>query len=108
MLDLLDQIKPTGPNIEQKTVFGNQAFFMNGNMFCGLHGNQMVFRLDEAGRQRFLAENTGSKQFEPFPGKPMKEYVSASEVMLKNSELLEKWVEASTTFAKTLPPKVKK
>jgi TfoX/Sxy family transcriptional regulator of competence genes len=65
-------IVPVAPGVAQKPMFGNQAAFVNGNMFCGLFGDDLFVRLPESRLQELLA--SGGRPFEPMPGRAMKGY----------------------------------
>ena len=64
------------PGAEPRKVFVYPAAFVNGNMFCGCHQENVVLRLGEEDRAKLLQEE-GARVFEPMPGRPMKEYVVA-------------------------------
>jgi TfoX/Sxy family transcriptional regulator of competence genes len=94
------------PMAEQRKLFGYPAAFVNGQMFTGLHQDNMILRLSEADRAKFMAEYR-TKLFEPMPGRPMKEYVLVPKTMLKSSTQLNAWIGRALAYAKGLPPKVK-
>ncbi len=58
---------------EVKAMFGNLGGFVNGNMFCGLFGDDLGVRLDPDNRAALLA--AGGSHFGP-EERPMKEYVT--------------------------------
>ncbi len=88
-------------------MFGYPCAFVNGNMFTGLHQEALIVRLDEDGRNRLIDE-AGAWQFEPMPGRPMREYVALPEPVLKDREKLVEIIRSAKRFAASLPPKVKK
>ncbi len=92
---------------EPRKMFGYSCAFVNGNMFTGLHEGGMVLRLPEEQRVEFLRLK-GAKQFEPMPGRVMREYVVVPKVLLDSPERLRTWVEKSLTFVSSLPTKPKK
>ncbi len=73
----------------------------------GLHQEHLFLRLSEEDRKAFLKLDQGS-QFEPMPGRIMREYVVVPSWMTKNVEELEKWISKSLTYVLSLPPKPKK
>jgi TfoX/Sxy family transcriptional regulator of competence genes len=94
------------PMAEQRKMFGYPCAFVNGQMFVGVFADRLMMRLSEEDRAKFL-KLPGAKQFEPMPGRPMKEYVEVPEAMLRPAEL-KKWLKKSLAYAQGLPPKKKK
>lgn len=88
-------------------MFGYPCAFVNGNMFTGLHQEALIVRLGEEDRKR-LIEEVGASQFEPLPGRPMREYVALPETVLIDREQLTEIIRSARDFAASLPPKVKK
>ena len=70
-----ESVLPDDPRVQVKPMFGNVAGFLNGNMFMGLFGADLLVRLSEADRAEILQED-GTSIFEPMAGRPMKEYVA--------------------------------
>lgn len=95
------------PGAEPRKMFGYSCVFAKGNMFAGLHEGGMVLRLPDEQRAEFL-QLKGSKQFEPMPGRVMREYVVVPKVLLNAPEQLRAWVEKSLTYVSSLPAKPKK
>jgi TfoX/Sxy family transcriptional regulator of competence genes len=85
---------------QRKPMFGSPVYWVNGNMFAGVHQGSLFVRLSEADRQAIFAASDEAAPFEPMPGRPMKEYVTLPE------SLLPEWVERAHRYALTLPPKV--
>ena len=82
------------PGAEPRKMFGYSCVFAKGNMFAGLHEVGMVLRLSEEQRAEFLRLKD-AKQFEPMPGRVMREYVVVPKVLLDSPEGLRAWVEKS-------------
>ena len=93
------------PDAESRKMFGYPAAFVNGQMFAGLFGPEMILRLSESDRAAFVAQ-TGASAFEPMPGRPMREYVVVPEAV-RMSPALDHWLEWSARYARSLPPKQK-
>ena len=89
-----------------KKMFGYPAAFVNGQMFAGLFGADMILRLSESDRAAFVTQ-TGATPFEPMPGRAMREYVVVPEEV-RASPALAHWLEWSARYARSLPPKEKK
>jgi TfoX/Sxy family transcriptional regulator of competence genes len=92
------------PDAERRKMFGYPCVFVNGQLFAGVHQENIMLRLSEAERKAFLALE-GAHQFEPMPGRPMREYVVAPQSMLASPDDLIAWLEKSYAYAKSLPPK---
>ena len=95
------------PGAEPRKMFGYSCVFAKGNMFAGLHEVGMVLRLADVQRPEFLRLK-GAEQFEPMPGRVMREYVVVPKVLLKAPEQLRTWVEKSLAYVSSLPAKPKK
>ena len=95
------------PGADPRKMFGYSCVFAKGNMFAGLHEAGMVLRLPEEQRTEFL-QLKGAKQFEPMPGRVMREYVVVPKVLLDSPERLRVWVEKSLAYVSSLPAKVKR
>lgn len=107
MIAFFDAVAPKSEDIEKKKVFGYPACFVNGNMFVGLHENSFIIRLPEPDRAKAIGKE-GATQFEPMPGRPMKEYIVAAPQMLENPKKLADWIARSLIYARSLPAKAKK
>ncbi|MGZ3558873.1 MAG: TfoX/Sxy family protein [Thermodesulfobacteriota bacterium] len=95
------------PGAEPRKMFGYSCVFAKGNMFAGLHEAGMVLRLPEEQRDEFLRLK-GAKQFEPMPGRVMREYVVVPKVLLNAPDQLRAWVEKSLAYVSSLPAEPKK
>jgi hypothetical protein len=96
-----------GPPATPRKMFGFPAAFINGNMFMGLHQEDMVLRLPDDARTELLRTN-GARTFEPMPGRPMREYVVVPPALLKDRTKLSAWARRALDYCSLLPPKVKK
>jgi TfoX/Sxy family transcriptional regulator of competence genes len=105
-VSMFDAIAPGAEvGVEKRKMFGYPCRFLNGNMFMGLHNNNMILRLSEKDRATFL--KVGGKVFEPVPGRVMREYMVVPNEMIKLRDV-KVWIEKSLAFASSLPPKKKK
>ena len=95
------------PGAEPRKMFGYSCVFAKGNMFAGLHEAGMVLRLPDEQRAEFL-RSKGAEQFEPMPGRVMREYVIVPGVLLDASDQLRAWVEKSLAYVSSLPAKPRK
>ena len=101
-----DRAAPKDPRVVRKPMFGYPALFLNGNLFASTFQDKVIARLPEADRAR--AVRAGTTQFEPMPGRPMKEYVVVPATDVAKPAALAKWIERARAYAATLPAKEKK
>jgi TfoX/Sxy family transcriptional regulator of competence genes len=95
------------PGAEPRKMFGYSCVFAKGNMFAGLHEAGLVLRLPDEHRAEFL-QLKGAEQFEPMPGRVMREYVVVPKMLLETPEQLQEWVAVSLAYVSSLPAKGKK
>lgn len=95
------------PRVERRKMFGYPCAFASDNMFIGLHQENMLMRLPEGDRERFL-EQYKTEIFQPFPGRVMKEYVVVPHGLVRDPEALEPWIRRSLEYAASVKPKAKK
>ena len=88
--------------ITERKMFGGLAFMLNGHMFTGIVGEELMLRLGEAGAEAALRREHVREM--GFTGRPMKAMVFIQPAGLHGAALQE-WVEAAAAFARTLPPK---
>ncbi|HUZ85987.1 MAG TPA: TfoX/Sxy family protein [Candidatus Baltobacterales bacterium] len=67
------KLVPDGPGVSLKPMFGQLSAFVNGNMFCGLFGDDLVVRLPEP--EIAKVKEQGGRDFEPMAGHKMGGYV---------------------------------
>jgi TfoX/Sxy family transcriptional regulator of competence genes len=103
MVEAFDAIAP-GPPAERRKMFGYPAAFVNGNFFMGLHQDELVLRLPDDARAELMAAK-GARQFEPMPGRPMKEYVVVPAALVRDREAVAHWIARSLAWASSLAPK---
>ena len=102
-VDLYHQLIATHPEIERKGA-ANPYTSLNGHMFTLLHDSRrLAIRLPEDERAAFLKKYK-TTLFEAY-GAVMKEYVAVPEALLKNTKELQKYLELSYEYVRTLKPK---
>jgi len=89
---------------EPRKMFGYPAAFVSGNMFAGLHEAGLVMRLPQKQRGEFLALD-GARQFEPMPGRVMREYVVAPDALADEPGTVRSWLTKAFRYASSLPAK---
>jgi len=97
---------PKDPRVTSKLVFGNDAAFVNGNMFFGIYGDDVFVRLpDDDAKELLSAEGSGG--FEPVAGRVMAGYYTVPRSWKSHPEQVSKWVNRSLEWAAKLPKKTK-
>ena len=102
---MFDEVLPDDPRVERRKMFGCPCAFINGNMFAGLHQDNMMLRLPEPERARFLKEFQ-TTLFEPMPGRAMKEYVVVPGELFDEMDDLKKWIMISLDYVSKLQRKM--
>jgi TfoX/Sxy family transcriptional regulator of competence genes len=97
----------TGVEYVEKKMFGKFAYFINRNMFTGVHLSYLFLRLSQEDREEALSQE-GIMVFEPRPGMVMREYVVISDSILDNKPLLADLFQKSVNYVSSLPQKVPK
>ena len=90
---------------DQKFIFGSPTFFINNNMFAGVHQRTVILRLSETDHTKIAATYTEAKPFEPMPGRPMKEYFALPETLCRDEKVFYDWLGRSYKYTRTLLPK---
>jgi len=99
---LYDRLIATIPKIERKGD-SNPYTSLNGNMFTLLHQSRLALRLPEDEREKFLKKYK-TTLFEAY-GAVMKEYVAVPDALLEKTKELQKYLNLSYEYAKSLKPK---
>ncbi|HYL07838.1 MAG TPA: TfoX/Sxy family protein, partial [Candidatus Udaeobacter sp.] len=69
----LSRIVPDEPAVTLKPMFGQLSAFMNGNMFAGIFGDELILRLSD--EEIAKIKKQGGRDFEPMAGHRMGGYV---------------------------------
>ncbi len=107
VIDLFYECLPNDYGVEPRRMFGCPCAFVNGNLFTGVHQENIFMRLGEEDRKVIL-DLPGSCHFEPLVGRPMREYVVAPPKLMVDPGLLRQWMARSLSYAASLPPRTKK
>ena len=101
-------VKMKDKNCDYKKMFGYPAYFFNGNMFVGVHGDKLFLRLSESDMKNVMKNCPEVRAFEPMPGHAMKGYVVLPKSVYSDEQLFADYLEKSISYVLTLPPKKKK
>ena len=94
----------SGVEYVEKKMFGKFAYFINRNMFTGIHQSYLFLRLASDDRDEALLQD-GITVFEPRKGLVMKEYVVLLDSVLDKKTKLKNLFQKSISYVSNLPPK---
>ncbi len=89
--------------LSEKKMFGGVGFMINGNMACGVIKQDMVVRLN--GDEADAALKRADVRVFDMTGRPMKGWILVGPHGVASDRALQSWIDRSTAFAKSLPPK---
>ena len=90
-------------SVSEKRMFGALAFFVAGNMACGVRGDELFVRLPPEEAEQALAE-PGVRPFEMGRGQARGLVLVAPDAIAGERELAG-WIDQGAQFAASLPPK---
>ena len=90
-------------NCESRKMFGYPSYFINGNMFAGLFGNNLLLKLSDADFVEIMKTEKNVKSFEPMPGRAMKGYVSLPKSVYSDADKFDCWLDKSVKYVSSLP-----
>jgi TfoX/Sxy family transcriptional regulator of competence genes len=91
------------PGVTEKRMFGGLSFLLEGNMCCGVIGDELVARVGSDASDAALAQ-PGARLFD-FSGRPMAGWVMVAPDAVSTPQALTAWVDRALAFVGTLPPK---
>ena len=89
--------------IRERKMFGGVAWMLDGNMACGVIGEELIVRLPAEDVESALAREH-VRTFD-FTGRPMKRWVCVGQDALGSDEDLTGWVDSGADHAASLPAK---
>lgn len=89
--------------ITEKKMFGGLCFLFNGNMCCGMTGDDLMLRVHPDDYEKTLTL-AGARPMD-FTGRPMRGMVYVAPAALSTSRSLRRWLNRALDFVATLPPK---
>jgi len=104
LVDFLNE-KMKGKNCDYKKMFGYPAYFFNGNMFVGVHGDKLFLRLSDDDKAEIMKDCKDVAAFEPMPGRAMKGYVVLPKPVYFNDKAFAEYLDKSIKYVSSLPPK---
>ena len=89
--------------LEERKMFGGIGFLLDGNMACGVIGEDLIVRVGKENYESSLAEDHTSP-FD-FTGRPMTGWVRVMPEGVQSRQALKDWVIKGLEIARSLPPK---
>ncbi len=102
--ELLEDALAPVETVQKRKMFGCPCFFINGNMFAGVHEDNVILRLSPEDLGRIFAEHDEAAHFEPL-GRRMREYAALPDSLAGDQDFLGEWLERAIRFVSSLPPK---
>src|SRR2546428_9065770 len=87
--------------LSEKKMFGGLAFLVHGNMSCGIHGSELIVRIDPETTESALSE-PGTRIFD-MTGRPMKGWLLVGAAGLKDVKAVAQWDGRGLDYAASLP-----
>ena len=91
------------PDVIEKKMFGGNGLMIQGNLLCGIIGDELIVRVGPDQYESALAESH-TKEFD-FTGRHMKGWVAVTPDGFEDDEDLSAWVQMALDFVLTLPAK---
>jgi TfoX/Sxy family transcriptional regulator of competence genes len=91
------------PGVVEKRMFGGLAFLVEGNMCVGVHGDELIARIEPEETDAAL-ERDGTRIFD-ITRRPMRGWILVAPSALEDDTELGAWVEEALAFVRGLPPK---
>ena len=92
------------PGLVEKEMFGGIAFLLGGNMCVGVHGEDLIVRVEPAQTDELLRQ-PGAKPFNLSARSGMAGWLLVAPLGYRNEAALRAWVERGVAFASSLPKK---
>jgi hypothetical protein len=93
---------------QKRTLFGFPAYFIKGNMFIAAHEDNIIIKIPNERKNDLKKQYREVGDFEPMPGRVMKEYLVIPKNVYSNKEKFSRLLEVSLEYVSSLPPKIKK
>ena len=91
------------PGLAEKQMFGGLAFLLDGNMACGLRGDDLIVRVAADVADAVQGER-GVRAFD-LTGRPMKGWLLVDADGHAEDDDLRRWVDRGLAYVNSLPPK---
>lgn len=99
------KLVPPDPAVTTRPMFGNLSGFVNGNMFCGLFGEDLFVRVSDDDQAKVRKQ--GGRPFEPMAGRAMTGYVVVPGGWQKKPDATRDWIVTALVWTRAFPAKDK-
>ena len=89
----------------ERRMFGGVCFTLNGNMVCGVAGNDLMVRVGKDQYEDALKRPNVREM--DFTGRPLKGFVFVGAPAIRSDSSLKHWVETGIAYVDTLPAKAR-
>jgi hypothetical protein len=89
--------------LKEKKMFGGLAFLINGNISVGIHGKDLVVRINPDETEAALKQR-GVHIFD-ITGRPMKGWLLVGAEGIQDRKSFKKWIRTGVHYASSLPKK---
>lgn len=89
-------------DVREQRMFGGLTFMVGRNMSCGVHGDELIVRLDRDSEAEALARAHARPM--DFTGRPLRGFITVGAAGLEGDRL-QRWVQEAVAHAESLPPK---
>ncbi len=103
--DLANRVRAVVPGdaeVTERKMFGGLAFLLEGRMFAGVVGSELMVRIGPEATQRALDRDHVREM--DFTGRPAKSMIFVEPAGLHGQEL-ERWISEAAGYARTLGPR---
>ncbi len=90
-------------NPVEKRMFGGVGYLINGNMACGVHGDNLIVRVGKDPYSE-LVKHPSTKPFDLI-GKSMNGWLEVIPAGTRSDKELAEWIQFGVDFTRTLPHK---
>jgi TfoX/Sxy family transcriptional regulator of competence genes len=91
------------PGFTEKKMFGGIAYLVNGNMACGVNGENLIVRVGP--EKHAEAEKRPHTKSYDMTGRPMKGWIAVDAKGREKDQELKSWIDMGIKFAQSLPKK---
>jgi len=88
---------------DRKRMFGSEVYFVNNNMFAGVHQDNIFMRMSKEEKLYAMEKISGVGHFEPMEGRIMREYISIPKDVAADGKLVKQLLDLSYGHVSSLP-----
>jgi len=103
LAELVRHATRTLRGVTEKQMFGGLAFLLDGKMFVGVSGNELMVRVGPERHDEAL--RNPNVRIMDFTGRPMRGYVFVAPAGLQDEPAIDRWIRWSSEFVAGLPAK---